>query len=599
MNSDIEDIKSRLNIVDIIGEYIRLDKAGANYKARCPFHNEKTPSFMASEEKQIWHCFGCQKGGDVFSFVMEMEGLEFKETIKLLADKAGINLSRFDSKTEGKKNRTLEILELATKFYETQLWKGAGKDRIINYLKERGLKEEIIREFRLGYAPAGWRNLLTFLTGRGYAIEEIAKTGLLVEKIKDSEIKKPDYYDRFRDRIIFPVADTMSKVVGMSARVAPGGDESQAKYVNTPESEVYHKSKVLYGIDKAKSEIKRKDYVLLVEGNMDVIAASQAGIKNAVAVSGTALTGDQLSIIKRYTPNIKMFFDMDKAGEEATKKSIKLCFERDMNVKVVELPEGKDAADLARSNPELLKKAVRESPDAMEYFFQKVFSKYGKEKPNDQKKIASEILDMVSGMYSEIVKSHWIKKLANELNVKEIILTDLLKKIIIKGRSTEEKKEEVPDNLPKSKLDMLIQNLIGMMLIYGEVWQKASSEETDNPILLNNRLLATMLRRGEEFQYKMENLIKNLELTEDVASAEKIFFENRYRLDLNNNIEEIILEQPFSAYAERLKEIKREVMKGELERIEKDLKTAEDQKDREAAVFLRQEVKRISSELSN
>ena len=198
---------------------------------------------MTSEEKQIWHCFGCQKGGDVFSFVMEMEGLEFKEALKLLADKAGIKLSQFDAKTEGKKNRTLEILELATKFYETQLWKGAGKDKIINYLKERGLKEEIIRQFRLGYAPAGWRNLLTFLTGRGYATEEIAKTGLLVEKVKDSEVKSKiqdsneqsselpannyqpqtaSYYDRFRDRIIFPVADTMSKVVGMSARVAPG-----------------------------------------------------------------------------------------------------------------------------------------------------------------------------------------------------------------------------------------------------------------------------------------------------------------------------------------------------------------------------------------
>ena len=312
MNSDIEEIKSRLNIADIIGEYIRLDKAGANYRARCPFHNEKTPSFMVSAEKQIWHCFGCQKGGDIFGFVMEIEGLDFKETLKLLAEKAGVALKKTDFKAESKKTRTLEILELATKFYETQLWSGAGKIKILNYLKDRGLQKESIKEFRLGYAPAGWRNILTFLIGRGYSAQEIEKTGLLVKK------DNGDFYDRFRDRIIFPIADPMGKVVGFSARVAPGGDESQAKYVNTPESEVYHKSKALYGIDKAKGEIKSKNFALLVEGNMDVVAAAQAGIKNTVAVSGTALTPDQINIVKRYTNNLKMFFDMDKAGEEAT-----------------------------------------------------------------------------------------------------------------------------------------------------------------------------------------------------------------------------------------------------------------------------------------
>jgi len=595
MNSDVEEIKSRLNAADVIGEYIRLEKAGANYKARCPFHNEKTPSFMVSAEKQIWHCFGCQKGGDIFAFVMEMEGLEFKEALKLLADKAGVPLKRFDPKTESKKNRTLEILELATKFYETQLWSGAGKVKIINYLKERGLKEETIRMFRLGYAPAGWRNILTFLNGRGYSAQEIEKTGLLVKK------DNADFYDRFRDRIIFPVADTMGKVVGFSARVAPGGDESQAKYVNTPESEVYHKSKVLYGADKAKGEIKSQDFVLLVEGNMDVIAAAQAGIKNTVAVSGTALTPDQINIIKRYTNNLKMFFDMDKAGEEATKKSIKLCLERDLNVRVVELPEGKDAADLAKSNPALLKETVDKSADAMEYFFQKVFSKENKEEVEGKKKIAGEILDMLAHMSSEIGQSHWIKKLSEELETKESVLTDMLKKVTLRGRmgeNSQPKKAENAEMSAKSKLEILVEDLIGLSLIHESVWRKVFAEEKENQILLKDKLLAKMIEQGEKFQFSFDSLIKNLEDQELVSRAEKIYFEKKYRPDLNNNIEEIRLENPIGDYLNCVKEIKKEIMRNELARIERDLKTAEENKDREAVMFLREEVRRISNELA-
>ena len=261
MNSDLETIKNRLNIVDIVGQYLRLEKAGSNWKSRCPFHNEKTPSFMVSEEKQIFHCFGCQKGGDVFTFVMEMEGLEFREALKLLADKAGVKLQKYESnpQKEKQKNRTLEILELSTKFYEHCLSKSVGGEKVRKYLKDRGLGDETIQKFRLGYAPNGWRNILTFLTKRGYDTKEIARTGLLVEK-SDSQTQNSNYYDRFRARIVFPIADTQERIVGFSARIAPGQDESQAKYVNTPETEVYHKSKILFGLDKAKTTIKQNDW---------------------------------------------------------------------------------------------------------------------------------------------------------------------------------------------------------------------------------------------------------------------------------------------------------------------------------------------------
>ena len=323
--SDVEEVKNRISVVDLVGEYVRLQKAGSNWKALCPFHNEKTPSFMVSEERRSFHCFGCGKGGDIFTFVMEMEGIGFREALERLAEKAGVQLKRGDlgyKRDQGKeKAKLFQILELATKWYEKNLWEGKGKEKILRYLRERGLTDESIKKFRLGYAPDGWNNMLNFLKGRNYKIEEIAKTGLLVEKNREErnisntkyQIPNTRHYDRFRDRIIFPIQDIMGRVVGFSARVSPGGDEKTAKYINTPQAELYDKSKILYGLNLAKAEIKKRDEAILVEGNTDVIASHQAGFGNAIAVSGTALTLEQIKTIKRYTENLKMAFDIDIA----------------------------------------------------------------------------------------------------------------------------------------------------------------------------------------------------------------------------------------------------------------------------------------------
>ena len=358
MNSDVEDVKSRINVVDLVGEYVRLTKAGSNWRALCPFHNEKSPSFMVSEERRSWHCFGCGKGGDVFSFIMDMEGIGFREALEQLAQKAGVQLKRFEKGDKGQeslKPKLFNILELATKWYEKNLWDGKERDKILKYLRDRGIVDGTIRKFRLGYAPDGWRNILEFLQKRDHKIEEIAKTGLLVEKeaSNNSRTQNIGFYDRFRDRIMFPVQDVMGRVIGFSARVAPGGDEKNAKYINTPQSELYDKSKTLYGLHLAKTEIKKRDEVILVEGNMDVIASHQVGFGNTIAVSGTALTYDQIKIIKRYTENIKMAFDMDSAGQAAAKKSARVCLENDLNVRIVLLSSGKDAADVIRENKEI------------------------------------------------------------------------------------------------------------------------------------------------------------------------------------------------------------------------------------------------------
>lgn len=597
MNSDLEEIKSRLNIVDVLGEYIRLEKAGANYRALCPFHNEKSPSFMVSEEKQIWHCFGCQKGGDIFGFVMEIEGLEFRETLKLLAEKSGVKLENYNPQKAEKINRTLEILELATKFYEVQLWKGEGKDKALDYLFERGLKEETIKKFRLGYAPKGWRNLLEFLVKRGYSVPEIARTGLLVEK--SSGRPSDSHYDRFRDRIIFPIGDYTGKIVGFSARVAPGGDESQAKYVNTPETEVYHKSRILYGIDKAKNEIKQKNFTLLVEGNMDVIAAYQAGIKNTVAVSGTALTPEQVDIIKRYAPKIKMFFDMDSAGEMATKKSLKLCFGREINVEVVSLPSGKDAADIAREDPEKLMQAVDDSKNAMDHLFSKSLSSYDENKVEDKKRVTKDLLEMISSFVSEIDKSHWVKKMGELFSIPETTLTDVLKKANLKKRITsfQDKKEEKNNILEsRSKLSVLLDELIGLSLVYRSVWEKLDGLPPMAELSSKDGLLNAILRRGKEDDFNFENFFLALDEKEK-ERANRLYFEKKYRLDLNNNLEEIIIPEPLVDMDNVLSEIERENKKIKLGRITNDLKLAEKNNDREAAKLLRSEFKKISEEL--
>ncbi|MFZ2226254.1 MAG: DNA primase [Candidatus Moraniibacteriota bacterium] len=593
MSTDLEEIKNRLNIVDILGQYLRLTKAGTNYRALCPFHNEKSPSFMVSEEKQIWHCFGCQKGGDIFSFVMEMEGLEFYDALKLLAERAGVELKKNAPGTQEKKNRTLEILELATKFYEVQLWKGAGKEKIVSYLKERGLTEETTKLFRLGYAPNGWRNMLEFLTKRGYGALEIAKTGLLVEKTRENSAV--DYYDRFRDRIIFPIGDYSGKILGYSARVSPGGDESQAKYVNSPETEVYHKSNVLYGLDKARNDIKQQDFVLLVEGNMDVIAAYQAGIKNVVAVSGTALTPTQLDILKRYTKNIKMLFDMDSAGEAATRKSLKLCFAKEINAQIVELLSGKDAADVARNHPEKLRAAVAASKSAMQYLFDKAFSTYDRSKVEDKKKISVNLLEMLNEFSSEIEKSHWLKKIAGELEVSESVLTGELKKARLGERipaRAQTQVDELGSLADRQKIDILLEELAGLMLILPDYWKDLALKKEYYDYFFRNNLLKLMLERGAEVGFDFGKFSGAID-RESQLLAINLFSRKKFRLGLNNSSEEISVEELQKEAIDVAEAIRSEIKKEKQAKVEKDLKLAEKRGDKMAVKLLQEEFRKI------
>ncbi|MCX6765832.1 MAG: DNA primase [Candidatus Moranbacteria bacterium] len=596
VNSVVDEIKSRLNIIDFIGQYLRLQKAGANFRALCPFHREKTPSFMVSEEKQIWHCFGCGKGGDIFGFLMEMEALDFKEALKVLADKAGVQLKEYRPEIAGSKNKILEILELATKFYETQLWKGMGKDKILNYLHERGLKDETIKEFRLGYAPLGWRNILKFLTERGYKIEDIAGTGLLVKKEEnDKNSNATSYYDRFRDRIIFPISDALGKVVGFSARVSPGGDESQAKYVNTPETMVYHKSKILYGVDKAKKEIKEKNSAVLVEGNMDVIAASQAGIKNTVAVSGTALTGDQLDILKRYSENIIMLFDMDSAGEEAIARSSEICFQKGINARIVRLPEGKDAAELAKKDPQLFADSLKKSVSSMEYLLGKILARCDKTKAEGKKTIAKEALNLIRYFSSEIEKNHWIKKLARELEVEDKVLAGALGKTRA-GRKTKEE-EEKKEVTFQERADTIREKIVGLILAFPAVWNKVAVRYGDDDYLKDDEFLQILFRGGSLSDFKIENLLATFDDDDLKKLFRKLSFEAKYHFSEHSEMQEIDSDQAETLAEQYFAELKKEIGKKKLANIARDIRKAEEQGNKEELELLVKEFSKFSQGL--
>lgn len=428
-DSIVPEVKAKLDIVDVVGSYVRLTKSGAHWKACCPFHNEKTPSFMVNEERQMFHCFGCGKGGDMFTFVEEIEGIGFREALELLAERAGVEVPKYrkqDALRPGepeRPDRSREILELATKFYEKQLWDGVGAKRVLPYLEKRGIGEESLRTFRVGYAPEGWRHIHDFLTSRGYEPAELETVGLVIAKEG-----RAGHYDRFRDRIMFPITDVVGRVIGYSARMAPGGDESGAKYINTPETALYHKGRAIYGISHAKQAIKDEELTVLVEGQMDVIACHQAGIRNVVAASGTALTGEHLDILKRYGTGIRLFFDMDDAGQEAAWRGTLLALGKELSVSVVSIPSGKDAADLAVEDADMLRKAIGDAVSAPKHFLDRFLTGRDVSTPEGKKSVVSAYAPMLLAMESEIDRDFWIRELSARAGVSESSVRATLRK---------------------------------------------------------------------------------------------------------------------------------------------------------------------------
>jgi DNA primase len=429
-DSQVEEIKNRLDIVEVISEYVpNMKQAGGNWKGLCPFHNEKTPSFMVSKDKQIWHCFGCGEGGDVYSFVQKIESMEFPEALKILAKRAGVVLHYEDKSLTNQKTKLLDILDAAARFYHQNLLSAPEAAAARQYLfGKRGLTEETVEKFFLGFSAESWDATLKFLYSKGFNEKDIFLAGLSVKKEKGA-----GYYDRFRGRIMFPIRDVHGHVVGFTGRVMPEAEKKEnagGKYVNTPQTLVYDKSRVIYGLDFAKQEIKKENLAVMVEGNMDVIASHQAGFKNVVASSGTAMTLDQVHLLKRYSDNLAISFDADLAGGAAAVRGIDVALREGINVKVIMLsPEvGKDPDDYIKKDPNLWKEAIGNAMAFMDYFIKKTLSGLDLRKIDDKKKAARLLLGELIKIPDKVEQTYYLEKLANILGVSEQILRESMPK---------------------------------------------------------------------------------------------------------------------------------------------------------------------------
>ena len=405
-----DEIKQKLSVEEVVGDYLELRRSGRNFKAISPFTSERTPSFMVSPEKQIWHDFSSNKGGDIFTFVMEVEGVEFREALEILARKANIDLGQFhknDNGTSKLKKRILEANKLAVQFYHICL---SRKAEALNYIKNnRGYNIETIKTWQLGYSPEDGKSLYSFLIKRGFNELELSKAGLITKR-------RNGWGDMFRGRIMIPLADGQGNYVGFTARLLKD-NPSAPKYFNTPQTLVYDKGRQVFGLHHAKESIRTNDFAVLVEGNLDVIASHQAGVKNVVAAAGTAMTADHLRSLSRLSLNIRLAFDSDKAGVNATERAVSIAEAVGVDIKVIEMPEGaKDPDEVIQKDPDLWKRSVGNYLDAVEWIIKKYQQEYDIKTPDGKRKFSTIVLKVISGLQDPVEKEHHIKKLSQVLD---------------------------------------------------------------------------------------------------------------------------------------------------------------------------------------
>ncbi len=598
MDNVTDEIKSRLDIVEVIQEYLpQLKQAGANWKTLCPFHNEKTPSFTVSREKQIWRCFGCSEGGDIFSFVMKMEGIEFVDALRILAKKANVILKKQDPQLISQREKILDICQLATNFYHQILIKLPQGKMAREYFTKRKISIQTAKDFQLGFAPDSWDNLTNFLLNKGFTENEIIESGMAISRTLSNKPQvnksQTNCYDRFRNRLMFPICDVHGNVIGFSGRIL-NDQKDEAKYINTPQTLIYNKSQVLYGLDKAKQEIRKKNLAVLVEGNMDVIASHQAEIKNAVACSGTALTLEQIKLLKRHTSNLALCFDLDLAGKEATKRGIDIAWQQEMNVKIIKLPEGKDPDECIKKDANIWKKAIENSQSIMEYYFDSVFLNLDLSKVENKKNAAKILLPIIAKLTNKIEQTHWLQKLGELLNVDEQILRDsIINKKNISRDSNLKLKEK--NNSSINEQDLFIEErIVGMIFKFYEKLEKIILEFS--PDILQNKKVKEL---ASNFIKDYTNKKEKFDINQWIKSISKEMA--NYFNTLIFTIEKDFSNFDLSIESEIQKNInflKKNILTQRLKIIEQEFKEAEEKKDFNKIDSLEKKFKKIIEQLN-
>lgn len=558
MFSPVDQIKERLNIVDVVSMYVNLTPAGKNFKGKSPFKQERTPSFYVSPDKGLYHCFSTGKGGDMFTFVQEMEGLDFKGSLKVLADKAGVSLTNFNPKEKEEKDKLYDIMEDATKVFEDFL----SKDKeVLEYIKNRGIEEATIKDFRIGYVPLGWRGLYDKLKDK-YSDKDLALVGLV-------KITEKGAYDTFRDRIMFPICDSSGRIIAFSGRIFKD-DGKSGKYVNSPDTPLFNKSDVLFAIDKAKNYIRKYNFTTIVEGQFDVISLHQAGFKNTVAVSGTALADsvvgkdkqvNNLGVIKRLSNNLVLAFDSDSAGVNAAKRSAHIAMSLGMDVKIVDITEGKDPADFLKDfGKEEWSKILKAAEHIIIFYVNKI-KQNSKDEREVGRKIKEEVLPLVAELPSDIEKSFFIKKISEIANIPESYIVSDLKKIKL------EYKKPAEENIQSENIK---KDLIKEDVLEKEVWgiyvNKDKSEEIKNKII--------EIIGKEEFDI-LENKYKDKE-------SEFIFGERDYILgevETFKNLRNLYIRKKIVSIKEQIKKAESEGDEARADELTKELNNLGKEKD--------------------
>lgn len=542
----VAEVKARLSIEDVISEYVELKRAGRNLKGLSPFGNEKSPSFMVSPEKQIWHDFSSGKGGDMFTFIQEVEGLDFKETLELLARKAGVDLEQFRGKGGGgnskQKDRLYEVLELAAKFYQAQL---RGNKIALEYLlKKRAFTKATVLTFKLGYSPNTGNALINFLKSKKFTQEEAQAAGLITQRYNG-------WGDMFRGRVMVPLSDAQGRVVGFTARLLADNPDAP-KYINTPSTLLYDKGRQAYGLHLAKDSIRKQKFAVVVEGNLDVIASHQAGITNAVAAAGTALTEAHLKDLGRYALDIRFAFDSDKAGIAATERAIPLAQKVGVNVSIITIPDGKDPDELVRKDPKLWEQAIQKHQYAVDWLIERYKGLLDVKTGQGKRQFTDIVLQVIRGLTDKVEQDHYLGELAKSIGVsKEAMAGKLteqakavrpvrLKQPKAEGR---EQRVESKEQIEQRKVE---QHVLSLLLMQPPV--RASAKHISEQMFHDKdaRVLFTFLQSRPTFDFVPKEP-KELQSVSDYVKITVLQFEELYR-----NLEIIELHNEVARLQERL-----------------------------------------------
>jgi len=508
----VEDIKSRLAIEDVLGEYVQLKRSGRNFKGLSPFSNEKTPSFMVSPEKQIWHDFSSNKGGNMFSFVMEMEGLDFKGALELLARKAGIDLAQYRSgsykDTSKLKERLYEANEQAARFYQVQFSK---HEVALNYIfKKRKFTKDVALAFRIGYSPNNGTALYDHLKNRGFTDEELLKSGLVTKRYRGIS-------DMFRGRLIVPLMDPMGKVIGFTARMLDD-DPNAPKYINTAQTLLYDKGRHVFGLHLAKEAIRKSKQVVVVEGNLDVIASHQAEIKQVVASAGTAMTPMHLKAIGRFTSDVRIAFDQDEAGLRAAERTIPLASQANVNLSIITVPSGKDPDELIKKDPKLWIKAIDDNKYALDWLIERQEQKYDTSQAEGKRHFTDALMLIIRQLKDPVEQDHYIQKLAKQISVSADALRSKFEEDPNKRVKLKKQFKLSNDNIVKDQIELMkIQDhLLSLLLLQPALRYLLEDLREDMCATDEARSLLKFLNENPEFSGDPQQAKKLKDLTDYV-----------------------------------------------------------------------------------